>query len=240
MTSADTARGVGPILVVEADRQLGHAIAEQLAADGFSVELASTAEHARVLARSNAPKLAVLGCLDTPRGALALLKEIRDADPRGALWDRTLPAIVVGAQAGQLDVLRAFEAGADDFIVRPAAYLELRARLRAVLRRSAHAPDRTSVIEVGTLRIDTAARHVTLEGRAVALRRMEFELLVHLAREPERVFAKSELLRAVWRYRSGGSTRTLDSHASRLRRRLAPHDAQRWIVNVWGVGYRLS
>jgi DNA-binding response OmpR family regulator len=68
---------------------------------------------------------------------------------------------------------------------------------------------------------------------------MEFELLVHLAREPERVFAKVELLRAVWGYHAGGSTRTLDSHASRLRRKLAREGARRWVVNVWGVGYRL-
>jgi DNA-binding response OmpR family regulator len=95
------------------------------------------------------------------------------------------------------------------------------------------------VIEVGPLRIDTSAHLVTVEDRVVALRRMEFELLVHLAREPERVFARDELLRAVWRYRAGGSTRTVDSHASRLRRRLDPDDAGRWVVNVWGVGYRL-
>jgi DNA-binding response OmpR family regulator len=81
---------------------------------------------------------------------------------------------------------------------------------------------------------------VSVAGRGVELRRMEFDLLVHLAREPERVFAKEELLRAVWQYRSGGSTRTLDSHASRLRRRLDPDDAQRWVINVWGVGYRLT
>jgi DNA-binding response OmpR family regulator len=232
--------GGGPILVVEADRYLGQSIAEQLVADGFSVELARTAEHARVLASTNAPTLAVLGWFDAPRGALSLLEEIRRSDRLGAVWDRALPAIVVGPQGRELDVLRAFEAGADDFVARPAAYLELRARLRAILRRSANLPRPARVIEVGPLRIDTRAHLVTVADRDVVLRRMEFELLVHLAREPERVFAKDELLRAVWQYRSGGSTRTLDSHASRLRRRLDPDDAGRWVVNVWGVGYRLK
>jgi DNA-binding response OmpR family regulator len=229
----------GPILVVESDRNLGHAIAEQLVADGFNVELARTAEHARILAGTSAPKLAVLGWLDAPRGALALLDEIRQSGRAGAPWDRALPAIIVGAQARELDMLRAFEAGADDFLARPATYLELRARVRAILRRTASVPGRERLIEVGPLAIDAVAHAVTVDGREVDLRRMEFELLVHLARDPERVFAKDELLRAVWEYRCGGSTRTVDSHASRLRRKLAPDGARRWVINVWGVGYRL-
>jgi DNA-binding response OmpR family regulator len=229
----------GPILVVESDRQLGQAIAEQLVADGFSVELARSAEHARILASASAPKLAVLGLLDSQRGALELLREIRESGELATPWERTLPAIVVGSRARELDVLRAFEAGADDFLARPATYLELRARLRAVLRRSASAAGVERMIEVGPLVIDTDAHMLTVDDRCVDLRRMEFELLVHLAREPERVFAKDELLRVVWEYRSGGSTRTVDSHASRLRRKLSPDGSRRWVVSVWGVGYRL-
>jgi DNA-binding response OmpR family regulator len=229
----------GPILVVESDRQLGQAIAEQLVADGFNVELASSAEHARILASTSAPKLAVLGLLDSQRGALELLREIRESGELATPWERTLPAIVVGSRARELDVLRAFEAGADDFLARPATYLELRARLRAVLRRSAGAAGLERTIKVGPLVIDTDAHVLTVDDRCVDLRRMEFELLVHLAREPERVFAKDELLRVVWEYRSGGSTRTVDSHASRLRRKLSPDGSRRWVVSVWGVGYRL-
>jgi DNA-binding response OmpR family regulator len=228
----------GPILVVEFDRQLGNAITDQLVADGFSVELARTAEHARVLAAAHAPRLAVLGWLEPPRGALALLEEIRHCGEPHAPWDRALPAIVMGPHAHELDLLRAFEAGADDFLARPATYLELRARLLAILRRtgdSAH----ERVIELGSLRIDTSARVVTLDHRRLDLRRMEFELLVYLARDPERVFSREELLRTVWQYRSGGTTRTVDSHASRLRRKLAADGETRWVITVWGVGYRL-
>lgn len=113
-----------PILVVEADPRVGRTIAEQLLADGFSVELARTAEHARILAGASAPKLVVLGLLDSRCGAVELLREIRQARRREGPWDRAMPAIVVGSGAHELDVLRAFEAGADDFLRMPATYLD--------------------------------------------------------------------------------------------------------------------
>jgi len=119
------------ILVVEADAVIGKALVEQLAADGFHAELARTAEHARALAAERVPKLAVIGDLDSPRGGLELLGEIREADRKRTPWTHELPVIVVSSLAQELDMLRAFEAGADDFLARPARYLELRARLRA-------------------------------------------------------------------------------------------------------------
>ena len=230
----------GPILIVESDRHLGNAIAEQLAADGYSVELAHTAEHARVLSEQRTPGLALLGGVDSPGGAVRLLQEIRrPVDVEHAPWSPELPVMIVAPRAGEFDVLRAFEAGADDFLERSAGYLQLRARIGAILRRAETRPLISSVIEVRELTIDLGARSAIVEGRGVELRRMEFELLVHLAREPERVFPREDLLRAIWGYRSSSSTRTVESHASRLRRKLDSREPGRWVVNVWGVGYRL-
>jgi DNA-binding response OmpR family regulator len=150
-----------------------------------------------------------------------------------------MPVVLAGHDAHELDVLRAFEAGADDFVAQAACYLELRARLRAILRRAGGAAE-LRLLHVGPLALDIETHSVSLHGRALELRRMEFELLAHMAREPTRVFSREELLRTVWGYRGGGSTRTVDSHASRLRLKLAADPTRRWLVSVWGVGYRLT
>ena len=121
---------------------------------------------------------------------------------------------------------------------RPFDYQELVERIRAVLRRAR--PPAADLLEAGPVRIDTRTRDVRVAGRRIALAQKEYELLVRLAREPERVFTKAELLFEVWDYRAPARTRTLDSHASRLRRKLREVGTGDALVeNVWGVGYRL-
>jgi DNA-binding response OmpR family regulator len=148
-----------------------------------------------------------------------------------------VPIIVLGGtDSDPIDRVRAFDRGCDDYVDRPFHYEELLARIRAVLRRVA--PPAGDCIHVADLVIDRAARRVTVGDTPIALAAKEYELLVKLAAEPARVFTKEQLLRDVWGFRSLGRTRTLDSHASRLRRKLAAAGGD-FVRNVWGVGYSL-
>ena len=154
-------------------------------------------------------------------------------------WLERAPVIVLGpAEGDPVDCLHAFRRGCDDYLSRPFDYQELVERIRAVLRRAA--PPRHEVVEAPPLRIDTRTRDVRVGPQPVRLAQKEYELLLRLAREPNRVFTKAELLRDVWGYVAAGRTRTLDSHASRLRRKLREADSDSALVEtVWGVGYRL-
>lgn len=234
-----TGQGPSPaaILLFEADRERGSALAGQLVADRFEVSLACTPEHARVLARARHPAVVLLCATGESGGALELLREIRREHSEACVWEAATPVIVLGMHA-EADTVRAFEAGADDCVPVTASYLELRARLRALLRRArpGSPPD---VVRVGSLTVDGAAHSVTLEGRMLALRPMEFALLVKLASDPRRVFAHTRLLSEVWHYPAGTPTRTVTTHASRLRRKLALASSQPWVIAVRGVGYRL-
>ena len=153
-------------------------------------------------------------------------------------WEPPCPVIVLGrADADAVDRVRAFQRGCDDYVMRPFHYEELLERIRAVLRRTA--PPDTERVRVGELVVDRATRRVSVDGRAVSLSGKEYELVVKLASDPARVFTKEQLLREVWDFRSAGRTRTLDSHASRARRMLAAAGGRGYVVNVWGVGYKL-
>ena len=154
-------------------------------------------------------------------------------------WLERAPVIVLGReQADSVDRIHAFRQGCDDYVPRPFDYQELVERIRAVLRRVR--PEIADVVESGPVRVDTRTRVVTVGSVAVLLAQKEYELLLRLARDPERVFTKAELLQEVWGYRAGARTRTLDSHASRLRRKLRAAGGERSLSRTCGASATAS
>jgi DNA-binding response OmpR family regulator len=225
------------ILVVEDDSATATFLADNLTADGYDVLVADTAKDALRLLERKYPDLALVDLGLPDMDGLALIERVRRADGVATRLNPDVALLAVTGRDTELDVLRGFERGADDYMVKPFSYPELRARVDALLRR-ADRRTRLGRLRVGELEVDPPAREARLRGHRLALSQKEFALLRALASDPTRVFTKEELLRTVWGFRSMGSTRTLDSHACRLRHKLAV-EGDKFVVNVWGVGYRL-
>ena len=224
------------VLVVERDEPVRAFLEQQLTDDGFEVLSADRARRALELVEAARPDLVLLDAVLPDASGFEVCSRLRQGEP-GRAWNRDVPVIMVSARSEPVDRLRGFARGCDDYVTKPFLYEELLARMRAVLRRAA-GPQRT-ILAVGDVEIDLASRTVRVGGERIQLSAKEYELLVALAAEPERVLTKEELLRDVWGFRSLGRTRTLDSHASRLRKKLNANGEGAYVLNVWGVGYRL-
>jgi DNA-binding response OmpR family regulator len=227
-----------PILIVEDHRATRRFLADNLAADGYEpLEAESAAEGLRLIAEC-LPQAAIIDLGLPDRDGLDLLRQLREFGRCGRALDAQLPVLILSGRASELDRVRGFERGCDDYLVKPFSYAELRGRLGALLRRAGGRP-RLGRLRVGPLELDPLTHEVRIEGDLVPLSKKEFALLRALASEPARVFTREELLRDVWCFQAPVATRTLDSHASRLRQKLCGDRRLRLVVNVWGVGYRL-
>jgi DNA-binding response OmpR family regulator len=227
---------IASVVVCEDDDVTLELLCDNLAADRFGVLPAPSASDALRLCRYNHPDLLLLDLSLPDASGLDVLREIRHADGVESRFDSRLPVIILSGRGADVDRVRGLEAGADDYVVKPFLMEELRARIGSLLRRRTTL--RSGPTRVGDLVIDPFRRRVTVGDTPVALSKKEFTLLRILASDPTRVFTKEELLRDVWGYKGPSKTRTLDSHASRLRRKLDPEQGH-YIVNCWGVGYRL-
>jgi DNA-binding response OmpR family regulator len=217
------------VLVAEPESETREYLGRHLRDDGFDVLGAARRSEALELAETARPDLVLIAELE-------LCLSLRRGEP-GRSWDRNVPVIVLAPSSDPVERVRALDRGADDVIGRPFAYEELLARIRALLRR--RLPTSSETLVAGELVLDRPTRRVRVRDKAVFLSAKEFDLVAKLASEPFRVFTKEELLREVWGYRALGRTRTLESHASRVRKKLCLAPADRFIVNVWGVGYRM-
>jgi DNA-binding response OmpR family regulator len=229
--------GSATILLVEDHRSTRTFLADNLSSDGYEVIEAEGLRDACDSLAATFPDLAIVD-LGLPDGdGLELLAHVRAADRIAGRLDPDLPLLVLSGRVTELDVLRGFDRGCDDYMLKPFSYHELSARMRALLRRTQRRPG-AGRLRIGTLELDSLSRQVWVRGEPVALSKKEFALLRALAGDPTRVFTREELLRGVWNFMAMGQTRTLDSHAFRLRQKLN-RSGDRFVINVWGVGYRL-
>jgi DNA-binding response OmpR family regulator len=230
--------GAGATILLLEDHPATRAfLTDNLTVDGFRVLPADTVLDALRLIETEFPDLALVDLGLPAADGLELLREVRSADRVAGTIDPELPLLVLTGRTGELDRLRGFDRGCDDYVTKPFSYHELRARISALLRRTRRRPG-AGRLRVAGLDIDPVGRQVRLRGRPIELSPKEFALLRALAAEPTRVFTRDELLRGVWGFRALGATRTIDSHAYRLRQKLNSA-GDSFVVNVWGVGYRL-
>jgi two-component system, OmpR family, response regulator RegX3 len=214
------------LLVVEDDPTIAEPLRRGLLREGFDVDLAGTGAEALAAGECDLVLLD-LGLPDLDGRDVCQQMRARSG----------VPIIVVTARGDEIDRVILLELGADDYVVKPFGFRELLARIRAVLRRTGAAPAQTQPdarVDAGPLRIDTRTRNVTYDGRPIALTPKEHDLLVYLARDPDMVHTREQIIENVWDDNWWGSTKTLDVHIASLRKKLAPEA----IETVRGVGFR--
>ena len=223
------------ILVVEDEPPIAGLVRDYLEHAGFAVLNAPDGAAALATFRARRPDALVLD-LGLPRvDGLDVVRAIRR--------DSAVPIVILTARGDETDRVTGLELGADDYVVKPFSPKELVARVRAVLRRADAKPMSDERIEAGDLELDLARRRVTAGGRRVELTPTEFELLATLAREPGRVWTRSQLLDAIHGFSLETYERAIDGHIRNLRRKLEPDDAAgtpRYVRTVHGVGYALA
>ena len=224
------------ILVVDDERVLVKGITFNLKNEGYQVETGYDGEEAVELAREGNFDLIILDLMMPKIDGLQACMRIREFS--------NVPIIMLTARSEDADKIIGFECGADDYITKPFNILELKARVRALLRRSGAAGQRQpgkSVLTVGHIRLDPNERSAWKEGQPVELTAKEFDLMELLMRNPGRVYSRENLLNVVWGYEYAGDYRTVDVHVRRLREKLELDPANpQYILTKWGVGYYLK
>jgi DNA-binding response OmpR family regulator len=228
------------ILITGPDRPARAYIGDNLTADGHDVRVAPSPATAWQTLAGGSVDLIIVDLGDGgrfDRAGLEFIAQVRQSARLGLGADAAVPIIALTPRIGELERVRVLERGSDDLLQVPYAYAELRARITALLRR-AQGDWTSGRIRVGPLEIDAGARQAWMEARPLSLTAKELALLTVLASRPTQVFTRAELLGRVWGFAPDDRSRTVDVHASRLRRKLA-HPRERFVINAWGEGYKL-
>lgn len=226
------------ILIVEDERNLSNLIRRNLEEEGHHIWQVFDGASALTIAAAEMPDLIILDIMLPGMDGLEVCRRLRQTS--------IVPILMLTARAEEIDRVLGLEVGADDYLTKPFSVRELRARVRAILRRvemmqAASGPSQDDTVTVAGLRLDPSGLETTLDGQAVELTRKEFALLHLLVRHPGRVFSRAYLLDEIWGHDADIYDRTIDTHVYRLRQRLGAESeiAQR-IVAVWGVGYKFE
>ena len=219
------------ILVVDDEKTLVKGIKFNLENEGYQVECAYDGAAAVELARNNKFDLLILDVMMPEVDGLEACMRIREFS--------NVPIIMLTAKSEDADKLMGFECGADDYLTKPFNILELKARVRALLRRAVGVQrSRGSVLTVGDLSLNTEERVAIRDGETVELTAKEYDLIELLMRNPRRVYSRENLMNVVWGYSYAGDYRTVDVHIRRLREKLEKNPAEPdHIMTKWGVGY---
>lgn len=224
------------ILVVEDDPDISRLLEINLRDSGFEVDVAGNGSDGLELAQSGRHQLLVLDRMLPGLDGLEICKQLRT---EGSV----VPILMLTAKTAEFDRVLGLELGADDYLTKPFSIMELQARIKAILRRvelsQGSLPDDDEVIEMDELRIDVSSRQVSVNRRVLELTAKEFDLLLHFARHPGRVYSRGQLLDSIWGYSHSGYEHTVNTHINRLRKKVeSGNGVQAWIETVWGVGYR--
>jgi len=223
------------ILVVDDEKLLVKGIKFNLENEGYQVETAYDGEEGIEFARNCTFDLIILDLMMPKMDGLETCMRIREFS--------TVPIIMLTAKSEDMDKVIGFEYGADDYITKPFNIMELKARVKALLRRSSlmKNDDSASRITVGDITVDTARRTAEKDGTPIELTGKEFDLIELLLKNPNRVYSRENLLNVIWGYDYQGDIRTVDVHVHRLREKLENNPAEpECIMTKWGVGYYLK
>jgi DNA-binding response OmpR family regulator len=217
------------VLLVEDEEKIASFVRRGLEEVGFHVTVSGDGDEGYALAQGEPWDAIVLDIMLPGRDGLSILKQLRQQK-------NAVPVIVLTARSELDERLEGLDLGADDYLTKPFFLAELIARIRAVTRR--RTPDQLSLVQVGPLSLNLLTREVSVEGEHVELTTREFALLEYLCRSPGRVYPRTQIYEAVWRYDFDPRTNLVDVYIGRLRKKLGAGGG--WIETVRGVGYRLK
>ena len=220
--------------MIEDERDLALGLQANLEVEGHTVSVAYTGEAGLDAAVAHRPDLVLLDVMLPGIDGFAVLRRLRDAGI-------DVPVLLLTARAEEVDKVRGFRAGADDYVTKPFGVMELLLRVEALLRRGGSTGARNAeLLRIGDITIDTEARSVMRDGELIALTPRAYELLLALARRRGKVVSRHDLLRDVWGYSTEVTTRTIDAHVAELRRKIERDPADpKHITTVWKIGYRM-